>query len=386
MKNKIVPYCLLLLICFTYTNAKAAETKVDSISKYLVDISANPVPAGDLVGLSGSAISNIQSAQDLTLAISPFTSSSGKGGFGLAITPSRTSIDALAMSYKKYTENTLDRVIGATTLSYAENSSNISVTSYKKSALSISTTYYPNEDDDAIIQAYKAFDKCSVSINADILSANTLQAAHIRINSDSNLSDNEKASAKVAAKKSLDTKTADDAWKICLKEATSNTKWNTSKLSLSFGMGWIKPEATAGATQSLGRSLVIGGIYKTGADGAINVTLRHTNGEIDLNTLAGTPTFSNSTLAAIRFTHGVGNDSTLRILAEVSNAEDTTTTTATASNSVFKYAVGFDKKLSDGVWAEFRFGRKRTGDGTEMENASLLNLNWSPSSTLFSSK
>lgn len=383
MKNKIAPYCLLLLICFS---ADAAEAKESDISEYLVDIGASPVSAGDLLGLNGSAITNIQSAHDLTLAISSLTSGSGKGGFGLAITPARTSIDILAMSYAKYSQDSLHRLIGAATLSYAEMSSDISGTPYKKSAFSVSSTYYPDENDDAILQAYTAFHKCSASIDADVMSANVLKAAYDKINSDPRLNEEEKSKAKEAAKKSLDTKAAEDAWKVCLKDATSNTKWNTSKLSFSFGAGWIKPEATAGASQSLGRSLVIGGIYKTGEDGATYVTLRHTRGEADLKTLAGTPTFSNSTLAAIRFTQGVGNDSTFRILAEVSNAKNSPTVTSTASNTVFKYAVGMDKKLSDGVWAEFRFGRKRTEDGTTMENASLLNLNWSPSSTLFGSK
>lgn len=384
MKNKIVPYCLLLLICFTYTKAEATESTENSISKYLVDISTSPVSAGDLVGLSGSAISNIQSAHDLTLAISPLTSGSGKGGFGLAITPSRTNIDALAMSYANYTKNSLHRVIGAATLSYAENSSNISGASFKKSAISISTTYYPDANDDAIVQAYKTFNQCSQSINSDLLSANTLLAAYLKIDNDSTLSNEGKIVAKELAKKSLDTKAAEDAWKICLKEATSNTKWNTSKLSFSFGTGWIKPDATAGASQSLGRSMVIGGIHPVGEDGATYITLRRTNGEVDLSTLAGTPTFSNSTLVAIRFTQGVGNDSTLRILAEISNAKNSTT--ATVSNTAFKYAVGLEKKLSDGIWAEFRYGRKRTEDGTTTQNTALLSLNWSPTSTLFGSK
>jgi hypothetical protein len=33
---------------------------------------------------------------------------------------------------------------------------------------------------------------------------------------------------------------------------------------------------------------------------------------------------------------------------------------------------------------EHRFGRKRTEDGTPIQNAALFNLNWSPSSTLLS--
>jgi hypothetical protein len=387
----IVPYCLLLLIYFTLVDSAGAASTTsatNTISTYLVDISASPVSAGDQVGISGSAITNIQSAHDLTLAISPLATGSGKGGFGLAITPARTSITALATSYDSYINgNIFNRLYGALTLSYAENTSDISGMSYKKSAFSISTAYYPNKDDDAIIQAYKAFDDCKPSELADRLSANAIQQAYAAINLNPKLDEKGKDEEKKVAREQLDSKAAEDAWKACLKKATSKTKWNTSKLTFSAGSGWINPSATAGASQSLGSTFVMGGIYNTDnicSDSGISYTLRRTNREVDLKTLATTPTFSNSTLAAIRYTQGVGNDSTLRVLAELSNAKGNSTATATVSNSVFKYAVGFDKKLSDGVWAEFRFGRKRTEDGTTMQNSALLNLNWSPSSTLLS--
>jgi hypothetical protein len=120
-----------------------------------------------------------------------------------------------------------------------------------------------------------------------------------------------------------------------------------------------------------------------GGDNAAFISLRHTTGEVDLNTLAGTPSYSSSSITAIRFTQNSTNKGDLRWLVELSNAN---ASSVTVSNSVFKSAVGLDKKLSENAWLEFRFGRKRTEDGTTMHNSSLLNLNWSPSSTLFSSK
>jgi len=278
-------------------------------------------------------------------------------------------------------KNYLSRLLGATTLSYAENASTITGASYRKSAFSLDTTYYLDYKDDPIVMGNTAFKSCEASIKEDVW----LNGKLAIIARNKTLTEQERADEQndVTAESE---KRATAAWNTCLKEATSKAKWNASKLSLSVGAGWIKPDATAGESQSLGRSLVIGGIFESSADGATYITLQRTNGGVDLKTLAGTPTFSNSTLAAIRFTQGVAKDSTLRFLAEVSNAKDNTSSTASASNSVFKYAVGLDKKLTDGVWAEYRFGRKRTEDGTAMQNASLLNLNWSPSSTLFSGK
>ncbi len=386
MRHKSYPTYIvgLAFLSGLSVNAQAENTDPTNISSYLADVSATPVSAGDLVGLSGSAITNIQSAQDITLAISPFSTGSGKAGFGLSITPARTSIGFLAMSINRYVEknNDLSRLIGATTLSYAENASTIAGASYRKSAFSIDTTYYIDYTDDPIVIGNNEFPNCKTSIDADIW----LHSAMQKIIADKTLSEQDRKS-KLEQVESEYGKKSSDEWNRCLKEAlSSKAKWNANKLSISIGSGWIKPDATAGTTQSLGRSLVVGGIFKSGEDGASYITLRHTSGEIDLKTLATTPTFSNSTLAAIRFTQGVGNDSTLRFLAEVSNAKSTISASSTVSNSVFKYALGLDKKITDGFWAEFRFGRKRTEDGTTMQNAALFNLNWSPTSTLFGSK
>lgn len=383
MRHNNYPIHLFALACVSSIslNAQAGNNDPTNISSYLVDISATPVSAGGLVGLSGSAITNIQSAQDLTLAISPFSSGSGKSGFGLSITPARTSISFLAMPINSYVNNNWSRLLGAATLSYAENASTIAGASYRKSAFSLDTTYYIDPTDDPIVIGNTEFPLCTKSLQEDLLLPVTIR--NIKNDNVLPLQEKEIAIEKAVAESE---KISSDEWNKCLKEATSKAKWNASKLSLSAGAGWVKPDATAGSSQSLGRSLVVGGIFESGKDGATYISLQRTSGEVDLKTLAGTPTFSNSTLAAIRFTQGVGSDSTLRFLAEVSNAKDNTSATATVSNSVFKYAFGLDKKLANGIWAEFRFGRKRTEDGTTTQNAALLNLNWSPSSTLFSSK
>ena len=54
-------------------SALAADVKDDkNLNFYLVDVSPGPVAAGAIVGLSGSAVADVQSAKDFVLALNPF--------------------------------------------------------------------------------------------------------------------------------------------------------------------------------------------------------------------------------------------------------------------------------------------------------------------------
>jgi hypothetical protein len=68
----------------------------------------------------------------------------------------------------------------------------------------------------------------------------------------------------------------------------------------------------------------------------------------------------------------------LYALAEVSNAKATSTNVS----NIFKYAVGVDKRLMDGVWIELRLGRNHTQDGKSEQTTALMNLKFSPKSSL----
>src|SRR6266850_7131816 len=117
------------IVCIALAGRVTAETK-DDLPSYLTDVTAGAVSAGSFVGLAESAISQIQSSQDLVLALKPFSSGNAKSGFGIAITPARTTI--APMSGQDYFSSDLTRALGALTLSYAEASSTVALTSYRK--------------------------------------------------------------------------------------------------------------------------------------------------------------------------------------------------------------------------------------------------------------
>lgn len=342
-----------------------SQQSADTLSSYLVDLSAGSVSARGIVGLSSSAITNVQTSQDLVLAINPVSSKTSKNGYGISITPARTSI--APMSGKAYVDSPVMRLIGSATLSYAENMSAISTISYRKTGLSLDTSYYLHEEDDPVFIGYAAFvsDKCK-----------SARVAHINL------------AIEAAAKNPPDDATfkremalATTADKQCVNDhIKSNTKWNADKVSLSYGAGWIKPDAASGAQQSLGRTLAANAILGVGTSSAINVALNRTVNAIDLTTLAKSPDFKDSNLVAIRFSNNSATDGSLLWLVEGSTVKSSTVTVA---SNAFKYALGVDKKIYPGVWLEFRLGRNYTADSTSTQTTSLLSLNFSPSSTLF---
>jgi hypothetical protein len=336
--------------------AQAQSNKdTDTLQNYLVDVSAGPVAAADLVGASGTAIGNMQTAQDLVLAIQPFSSRDAKGGFGIAMTPARTPLTP--MSGQRYVSNDLYRLLGALTISYAETSATIGEASYKKSAFSLDTTYYLHLEDDPVMIGYRAFTGCSGR-----------KAIQAQMADDAQRGDNEAFKQHAAQAEAAD--------KDCQQTAQNGARWNASRIALSYGAGRIEPDS--GAThQSLGRTLALSGVFGVGQDSAVYVAARRTVDELDLSTLAATPAFSSSSLVALRVTSGSSGNGALRWLAEVSNAG------ASASGTAYRYAVGLDKKVLDGLWLQFRYGKSRTADGTTSMNKGLLNLSWSPGSTLF---
>jgi hypothetical protein len=167
----------------------------------------------------------------------------------------------------------------------------------------------------------------------------------------------------------------------CQAAAKKNAKWNASRVSIYFAAGWIKPDSGPGSRQSMGRTAAVNGVFGLGDTVAAYLTARRTSREVDPTTLAGIPSFKSSNLVALRLATDSTNGADLRWLIEGSNAKSTTATTA---NAVFKYAAGIDKKVYPGMWLEFRVGKNRTSDGKSDQTTALLNLNWAPTSTLFS--
>jgi hypothetical protein len=350
------------LVASASSLAKDDPTNLDS---FLTDVTAGQISAGSLVGLTGSAIAQIQTSQDLVVALKPLAVGSSRAGYGIAITPARTTITP--MSALSYHEHWYMRLVGGTTLSYAENDANVSSVAYRKSGASIDTFYYIDPDDDPVVGGYKAFAACKPERKAFI-------------------------DAMVKAQENGDPaaiKTAKSNWEAFEKKCVDDfntkvarTQWNASRISLSAGTGRISPVDGTGSSVSLGTSATLGGIIRSGSQGATYFSLRRTVHEVDLSTLGPSPSYKNSNLAALRFTYGSEDENGgLKLLGEISNAKKAGVTT---SNSVFMYAVGIDKRIAKGTWIEFRLGKSTTLDGSSTQNAGLLTLDFAPSAGLFS--
>jgi hypothetical protein len=381
--------CVFLLLAASAfaQDDEAPKVKQSELSSYIIDIDAGAVSAGDLVGLQQSAIQQIQTSQDLLMALTPLSSANSKTGFGLAITPARTKF--IGLSAQEYYDNPLKRALGSLTFSYAENSSTISSTSYRKQAVSADMFYYLDREKDPIVVAHKAFGDCNDREDMQGAQSDALGklGKAIRERKAAERAGVPAAIAKAKAAQDQAQKEYDAIVARCLEEGSgaakskSKSPWNASRVSLSLGEGWIRPEDNSTSRESLGRSVTLGGIFGVLQNGAAYVSLRHTADEVDLSTLKAAVQHKSSSLAAARFVYGTDDDNgDLKALAEVSNAKESE---ITASNAVFKYAVGLDKKIAKGTWLQFRLGRNRTIDGTSTQTTSLLTFTFAPTAALF---
>jgi hypothetical protein len=364
----------------------AAEDPPKNLSSYLTDVNSGVVAAGSLVGLSETAISQIQTSQDLVIALKPLASGQSKAGFGLAVTPARTAILPI-VSARDYYSSSFSRFLANFTFSYAENTSDIAGVNYRKSAFSVDTYLYLDPKDDPVVKAYDRFGNCPRRVKAendDRKARIDRREARRMLEAAKTTEEKEKAQEAIDAAEAVIKQAAIDAnsaHKNCVDDALKEARWNASRLSVSFGGGWIKPDDNSSSRRSLGRTFTFGGMVATGEQGATNLALRHTAQEVDLTTLGGAPAYKSSTLGVARYTYGSNDEKgKWRALAEASTARKSD---VTLTNRVYKYALGMDAKVSKGMWVEFRLGKNRSLDGTSDQTTSLLTLNIAPSSTLF---
>jgi hypothetical protein len=334
----------------------------EKLTDYTTDFSAGTVSAGGIVGLTQSAIEEVQSSQDLVLALKPFSSGQSKTGYGIAVSPFRTAL--MPMAAKDYLYGGVkNRLLGQLTLSYAENTVQVAGADWRKSGFSADTSYYLDVKDDPIHYGAQAWQvgKCPEFDKLELKRAETEFA-----DPSADLSDIEK--------KMLEARQA------CFNKAKNAARWNADRIQVSLGGGRIRRE-DGSRQESLGRSLTLGGLFSAGKQGALQVAYRRTSGEVDLTTLGGVAGHKSSRLTALRYTYGSedGNGDT-KVLAEISNAKDSE---VTASQAVYKRALGFDKKVAKGTWLQFRVGKSRKFDGTSYETTALANLTFAPGAGLF---
>jgi hypothetical protein len=338
----------------------AAELQLGEEKITLADFSAGTVSAGGIVGLTQSAIEEVQSSQDLVLALKPFSSGQSKTGYGIAVSPFRTAL--MPMAAKDYLFGGVkNRLLGQLTFSYAENTVQIGGADWRKSGFSADTSYYLDVTDDPVYFGAEVFQlgKCPEFDDLELEMARARQAGE-------DVSDLEKKILK--------------ARQACFDKRQSEARWNADRIQVSLGGGRIRRE-DGSQQESLGRSFTLGGMFSAGKQGALQIAYRRTSGEVDLTTLGGTAGHKSSRLTALRYTYGSedGNGDT-KVLAEISNAKDSE---VTASQAVYKRALGLDKKIGKGTWLQFRVGKSRKFDGTSYETTALANLTFAPGAGLF---
>ena len=374
--NKILASLSALLIVLAPV-AKAGDK--DPIADYQADLSPGAVSAGEMLGLSGSAVSSIQAPKDFVAALNALSSDSGKAGFGLSFTPGRTRFAPVSIA--DYRNKTSSRVWAGTSISYAQNTNTQGGVDYRQEAYALHVAYYLNPEDDPAVAGNIAFGKCDQLQSIADARANRLIEIRkeLRNAGVSNEDLNEQAKQRLEKEKTF-ISAALPAYKACVDGAidTVKKKWNAGQVAITLGEGTIHNPATGSQRLSLGRSGVFAIALGPNPDSLVNVTLRRTSKALELSSIATTPTYKTSNLVGARWTYRALDTKDLYALAEVSNA----TASSTTASNVFKYALGVDKRLAEGIWLELRLGRNHTQDGKTEQSTALMSLKFSPKSYL----
>lgn len=377
---------LVLLLSFATFSAVAQDkpTKEKDINEYLVDITSGAVSALGIIDAKDMAVSTVETSQDLVLALNPLVSSSGgaKKSFGLAFTPARSTVTPMSGNYYA-TGGAFARMLGAATVSYAQNEADYASVKYRKMAVSLSTLLYFHDQDDPIYAASEEFSRCAklpsvIKQKEDALIADR-SAGRV---TETEFKD--KFAALTEDRQTELNKCIDsDKGKLAL------ARWNAPRMTASVGYGRIEPNSGPGGSLSLGKSANVNLLFPMGAagtrlgdKGSVQVSLRYSRDAVDTATLAATPTFKNSSLAAVRLTYGDQEASAIRVMAEASTARNSQ---AEAFKEAFMYAVGIDKKLMPGLWFEFRLGRNRSVVDGKEQTTGMVSFNFQPTKALYKS-
>lgn len=359
----------------------AADT-TDPIADYQADLSAGAVSAGEILGLTGSAISTIQTPKDFIAALNAINSGAGKTGFGLSFTPGRTRVAPVSIA--AYRDSLGARAWAGTAFSYAQNTNTLGSVDHRQEAYALRVAFYLKADDDPAVAGHIGFQDCVALIDlADARTRRMLEILKGLSKKNPGLAPdarNEEAKKILAAEEPFALK-AEPAYKSCVNTAIAQAKakWNASQVALTLGEGTIRNPAADSSRLSLGRFGSLALAVGPNPDTLVNVTVRRTGRALELSTINdASPIYDTHTLVGARLTYRAIETQNLYALAEVSNVKASTTTTS----NVFKYALGIDKRLAEGMWIELRVGRNRTQDGQSEQTTALMSLKLSPQSSL----
>lgn len=357
----------------------------DSIEGLLVGFGQASVSAAGLAKVGGDAVTTVENVRDFAVAIKGDTPLSKKV-FGVAITPARTSLAFPRLSLEDYAGKDLgngrrenrwgNRLLGSLTFSYAQGESPIDAVDFQRRAVAVETSLYIDPNDDPVV-AFANEDCVKRALDA----AAPLPTA----GAPSPAPPPRPTQPGAVVLKRRDVSAALEAYQACVNEALAvlDQRWNRSRISASFGTGWIQRTDSSGAQQGLGRTLAVGLVWGFDGvsampqslrdNGALSFVVRHSRDEPVLKSLVTGPvSLNSSTLVATRFAAG---SASFRALVEFSNAS---TRDITTSQATFRRAVGLDYRVAEGWWLNVRSGKQRRLDGSGDEVGSFLSVNYSP--------
>lgn len=353
--TKSIKVSILISAMTLSSIALAAEQKEvkDPLSEYQVDLEPATVSAGGIVGLANTAITTVQTAKDIAVFWNPMSSKENKDGRGISLNLHRLNV--LRMSAQDYVGNkSFNRLLANLTFSYAENPGEISSVKYKKEAYSVETYVYLSDKQDPVDRWFRAYHKCPAKEAAenayDKYTAETTVPEEIQL-------------------KSLGNKITEAA-DTCIKAAKSEANWNDSRFAISYGQGHIWKDGMSSPKYQIGKRLIATLLWSTGDDAGVYLTYQRIKNAVDTTTLATTPKSDSNNLVAARFIKGTG-EAKLRYLAEISNAKSDK---AGVQGAVYKAAVGIDKLVAPGVWAQLRYGRSTIASSEGTDKKALLNF------------
>ena len=99
------------------------------------DKAAASVSAAGMLGVSGDSIATVENVRDLVVSLKGLSTGDRGATFGLAFTPARSTLTP--MDLHTYAQGIGWRILGSTTVSYAQGGTSIEGTSFDRRAVAI---------------------------------------------------------------------------------------------------------------------------------------------------------------------------------------------------------------------------------------------------------
>jgi hypothetical protein len=134
-----------------FERVKGKIDKDQGIEGLLIDNAKGSVSAASLAGIDADIVGVVENVRDFALLVSAFDRDAE--GFGLSITPARTKFPIPKISLQEYgaSDAHVTRLIGSTTLSYAQGKQSLSGRDFTRRALSVATSAYWRAADDPVV-------------------------------------------------------------------------------------------------------------------------------------------------------------------------------------------------------------------------------------------